>query len=113
MKNKKLFLPIGQEDIRLFQELVDSNEDFSWTFKTECGEPIDIKFTQDNEEEKGMNQVDEALEMIEIKDIGNKCIYCFKDTSFGSGRFVNRIPATTDELDGYSCYPCQSEGEEE
>ena len=50
---------------------------------------------------------------MEAKDIGNKCVYCLKDTSFGSGRFVNRIPTTTDELDGYSCYPCQSEGEEE
>jgi len=28
------------------------------------------------------------------KDVGEKCIFCFRDTSFGSGRFVNRIPAT-------------------
>ena len=42
-----------------------------------------------------------------MKDIGHKCVYCFKDTRFGSGLFVNRIPATTDEYDGYSCYPCQ------
>ena len=26
-------------------------------------------------------------------DIGNNCVSCNQDTSFGSGRFVNRIPA--------------------
>lgn len=41
------------------------------------------------------------------KDIGNKCIYCFEDTSFGSGRFVNRIPADDGEHEGYACSECQ------
>ena len=40
------------------------------------------------------------------KDIGNKCVYCLEDTSFGSGRFVNRIPADTDDYDGYACAEC-------
>jgi hypothetical protein len=26
-------------------------------------------------------------------NVGDLCIYCFSDTSFGSGNFVNRIPA--------------------
>ena len=42
-----------------------------------------------------------------MTDIGNKCVYCFNDTSFGSGKFVNRISASTDDLDGYSCEDCQ------
>lgn len=25
--------------------------------------------------------------------VGDLCVYCFSDTSFGSGNFVNRIPA--------------------
>ena len=29
-------------------------------------------------------------------DIGDLCTYCGKDTSFGSGLFVNRIPSGTD-----------------
>lgn len=29
-------------------------------------------------------------------DAGTLCIWCANDTSPGSGRFVNRIPATTD-----------------
>tara|TARA_R110000744_G_scaffold142448_1_gene254104 strand:- start:239 stop:583 length:345 start_codon:yes stop_codon:yes gene_type:complete len=29
-------------------------------------------------------------------DIGNRCVNCGKDTSFGSGLFVNRIPADSD-----------------
>ena len=42
-----------------------------------------------------------------MKDIGNKCISCFKDTSFGSGKFVNRIPAGDDDYNGYMCSECQ------
>jgi hypothetical protein len=44
-----------------------------------------------------------------MKDIGNLCTHCHNDTSFGSGRFVNRIPSTTDDEDGYMCAECQSE----
>ena len=40
-------------------------------------------------------------------DIGNECTQCRKDTSPGSGRFVNRIPSGTDELEGYLCPDCQ------
>ena len=31
-----------------------------------------------------------------MSDIGNGCVHCGEDTSFGSGRFVNRIPADAD-----------------
>ena len=52
MKNKKLILPIGEEDIRLFQELVVYiSEEIEWTFETECGELVDITFIKDEEEE--------------------------------------------------------------
>ena len=55
-------------------------------------------------------------------DIGHRCVHCGEDTSFGSGRFVNRIPADADYgvtdkdgnvifaedeyLDGYACGEC-------
>jgi len=42
-------------------------------------------------------------------DIGHNCIGCHEDTQFGSGRFVNRIPAENDEYDGYLCVDCQSD----
>jgi len=42
-----------------------------------------------------------------IIDIGNKCVECKNDTSFGSGRFVNRIPAGNDEFEGYLCTECR------
>ena len=48
-----------------------------------------------------------------VKDIGNKCVYCMEDTSFGSGKFVNRIPAETDDYDGYVCIDCQYYPEDE
>ena len=41
------------------------------------------------------------------KDLGNKCVHCKNDTSYGSGRFVNRYPAETDELIGYCCDECE------
>jgi hypothetical protein len=55
-------------------------------------------------------------------DIGSNCVWCNRDTSFGSGRFVNRIPVGTDpnfvewlsdedkakynEVEGYGCAEC-------
>ena len=42
-----------------------------------------------------------------LVDIGMLCIECRQDTSFGSGRFVNRIPADNGEEDGYMCAECQ------
>tara|TARA_Y100001938_G_C7775483_1_gene275353 strand:- start:218 stop:505 length:288 start_codon:yes stop_codon:yes gene_type:complete len=52
-------------------------------------------------------------------DLENLCTICAKDTSFGSGLFVNRIPCNTDSelllggknihvtVEGYKCYDCQ------
>jgi len=38
--------------------------------------------------------------IIDEIDIGDECVDCFQDTSFGSGRFVNRIPAHVDRQAG-------------
>ena len=45
------------------------------------------------------------------------CVYCFEDTSFGTGLFVNRIPADNEVyvedlegevvIDGYMCWECR------
>ena len=59
-----------------------------------------------------------------MSDIGNRCVHCGEDTAFGSGRFVNRIPADADYeaqddkgniifaegeyRDGYSCAECMA-----
>ena len=53
--------------------------------------------------------------MSDFIDIGDECVDCRQDTSFGTGRFVNRIPAFVDrevdgkwlELDGYLCAECR------
>ena len=47
--------------------------------------------------------------MSKTKNIGQCCISCKKDTSFGTGLFVNRIPAENDKYDGYLCFECQCE----
>jgi len=39
----------------------------------------------------------------------NTCTSCLNDTSYGSGRFVNRVPSDTNEIDGYMCEECQQE----
>ena len=38
---------------------------------------------------------------------GNMCLDCRKDTSFGTGRFVNRTPSETDKERGYLCKNCE------
>ena len=52
---------------------------------------------------------------MDVLDIGNECVHCRKDTSFGSGRFVDRYPAQIDDeennisLEGYCCNVCEQE----
>lgn len=41
-----------------------------------------------------------------VKDMGDICLDCRQDTSWGSGRFVNRIPAGQDNENGYLCAEC-------
>lgn len=45
-------------------------------------------------------------------DTNDYCVYCDRDTAFGTGLFVNRIPAdrTMDDgttRDGWMCVECQ------
>ena len=49
-------------------------------------------------------------------NIGDECVDCSQDTSQGSGRFVNRIPAYVDRevlhgefigIEGYQCAECR------
>ena len=42
-----------------------------------------------------------------IRDIGDRCTPGDRDTSFGSGLVVNRVPSETDEATGYMCPECQ------
>ena len=39
-------------------------------------------------------------------DIGDKCVECLRSTSFGTGLFVNRIPADNDKYIGWLCPEC-------
>ena len=43
--------------------------------------------------EEKMSYQCKKLDLNVVGDIGNYCIDCLQDTSFGTGRFVNRIPA--------------------
>ena len=49
-------------------------------------------------------------------DLGNLCVHCRNDTSFGSGRFVNRYPVKNLDVDGngieetgYCCDECEQD----
>jgi len=47
VKYKRIQIPIGHEDIRMFQELADGHrKPFYWTF-----DEIDVEFIKDDEEE--------------------------------------------------------------
>ena len=54
-----------------------------------------------------------------VLNIGDECVECGEDTAFGTGKFINRIPAEVqesvdhDRIDGYMCGDCVSEAEEE
>ena len=39
-------------------------------------------------------------------DIGDKCVECLRSTSFGTGLFVNRIPADNDNYIGWLSPEC-------
>lgn len=41
-----------------------------------------------------------------MENIGEKCIECLRSTEFGSGLFVNRIPADNGIYIGYMCPEC-------
>ena len=49
-------------------------------------------------------------------DIGDKCVECLRSTSFGTGLYVNRLPADNDNYIGWLCsecnwYPCDRCGQ--
>ena len=48
MKYKKIQIPIGEEDLRMFEELLEGDrEPFTWTF-----DKIDVEFIKDDEEDR-------------------------------------------------------------
>lgn len=61
-----------------------------------------------------MKTIDYGGEPYEVVDVADRCVYCDEDTAFGSGKFVNRIPADTfceerkQYRDGYACADCMS-----
>lgn len=43
---------------------------------------------------------------VKTVDVGDDCVECGKSTSFGSGLFVNRVPADNGHKSGYMCAEC-------
>lgn len=48
------------------------------------------------------------------EDLGDLCLECRKDTSFGSGKFINRIPCSRADNcfkteEGYLCEDCYTQ----
>ena len=48
-----------------------------------------------------------------LRDIGELCIACHEPTGWGSGRFVNRIPADNGTETGYLCPDCQHDPDDD
>ena len=56
---------------------------------------------------------DQIKQIFESDDVKDPCVDCGESTAFGSGNFVNRIPADRrledgTVIDGYMCPTCQS-----
>ena len=52
-KNRQIYIPISEYDIEIFQEVVDGKSThIDWTFETDDGEPINLRFVRDYEEEE-------------------------------------------------------------
>ena len=52
-KNRQIHIPISEYDIEIFESLVNKRTNhIDWTFKTDDGEPINLKFVRDYEEEE-------------------------------------------------------------
>ena len=47
-----------------------------------------------------------------MKDVCELCLYCDNSVAFGSGFYVNRIPADDGEREGWMCSQCLHEAEE-
>ena len=45
-------------------------------------------------------------------NVGEHCIYCNQSVAWGSGLYVNRIPADDGEKTGFMCAVCVEEAEE-
>ena len=45
-------------------------------------------------------------------NVGEQCIYCDESVAWGSGLYVNRIPADDGEKTGFMCGVCVEEAEE-
>jgi len=46
------------------------------------------------------------LDPLVVGDIGDYCVECLQSTAFGTGRFVNRIPADRDVEDECNFWEC-------
>ncbi len=80
-----------------------------------------MKITKLESQNKLRKWRQEKMEPALIFDIGNLCTHCGEDTSFGSGKFVDRIPSEGDgnltivnnnnviavTLSGYMCTDCR------
>ena len=52
-KNRRIHIPISEYDIEIFESLINKRTDhIDWTFETDDGEPINLKFVRDYEEEE-------------------------------------------------------------
>ena len=52
-KYRRINIPISEYDIETFESLIYKRRDhIDWTFETDDGEPINLKFVRDYEEEE-------------------------------------------------------------
>jgi len=107
---------ITLDDVAVFLGASDIPPEIDYRISEVC--PLAIKgavavvyfYAEELDEEAQKTVYDLTDTGNDLIDIGNNCTHCGEDTSFGSGRFVNRIPSTTDTQEGYMCPDCLAVG---
>ena len=70
-KNRRIHIPISEYDVDTFPNLIIKRTDhIDWTFETDDGEPINLRFVRDYEEEEWIKDKKEKTSDVSAESFG-------------------------------------------
>ena len=70
-KNRRIHIPISEYDVDTFNNLIIKRTDhIDWTFETDDGEPINLRFVRDYEEEEWIKDKKEKTSDVSAESFG-------------------------------------------
>jgi len=86
-------------------------EHCNYTYKGQDGKPSSWPALHTSKPSRGPYKPPRTT-LMQVRDL-DPCVHCLEPTFYGSGRYVNRIPADTDAVcgqyrDGYACAECMA-----